>query len=354
LFFGLLWYGLGTEPTAVPFFRISGATMLARTGIPLESTTQLRGSALAVSDADAHGRFYFLAQQQDARSPHRIIHLVTITANGQIDSSVPFRRLDGRPIGHYCDHFSVSQSGDLRWTARSAYEDKQRGTIITAYDAKCNPIQEWRLPLGPGSIAIFRAIGERQADLYGMDGQRYRFTVGETMSRVVFTQRHIPEYLSANGDAWAIRPIAGEHEHTVYGLYHTDLTGEERRLAEVHGFTIHERLLPFAYVPPQHLYCSLEQPYRKEDPQKFRHKAVYQVSTDGTVQRLFSTDEVLPRWHGRHVKVGQMLHVNTAGNAWFVIEYAGDGDKREFQIVKTGLHPRWEIWRYSLLTWIRR
>jgi hypothetical protein len=348
LLIALMIYGALPVPTTQPVYRLPEATMESRTGVPLEGASQLHEPSLAVAAVDDRGYWYLLTKRKSMSTPHGVLHLMTLDADGRFKGITPLRRLDGRPIGHYCDFFSVSPSGERRWTARVAFDDERRDALLTVYNADNIPMQEWRLPWGWSGIGLLQAIDEKRADLFATNGELYRFTVGNTSPQRIASSLSIVQYIAPGGDTWGIRPLSASAQQAEYGLFKSGTDHQERLLTRINGFTITQRLSPFWHHPTRGLFCSMEQPAQLDDSSPYRHKVVYRVAAAGTVQELFSTREMLPRVPGRQVKVGQMLRADSSDTVWFAVEYSGGKRGREFQIVKTIRLPRWKIWWHRL------
>jgi hypothetical protein len=64
-------------PTTLPVYRLPEATMMSRTGGPLEGASQVREPLLAVAAVDDRGYWYLLTKRKSMSTPHGVLHLMT-------------------------------------------------------------------------------------------------------------------------------------------------------------------------------------------------------------------------------------------------------------------------------------
>jgi hypothetical protein len=359
---------------AKPVFRLVSDVK----GNPVDRISQTpipnKGYLHAAVAVDKLGNFYLLSSKRNEFAPipgvpssvepereqeyvvaqQRIIYVLVVNAEGQIQQAVPLRRLDGRLVRGGCDFLVVNKSGERWWTLRQAHESledwkdrdevEQRTVLLNTYDNQGKCLGEWKVPMGlAGETFAMAAIGTEvyiAPENLEQEKQLLTYSVGSTQSE----QRPWPgswipmisgSFITSDGQFWHLLPSnSGNVQAFVTHLKKPSVLFTTFQW-QPQGFT------PFLFWADdeiglfvfKHLY---EHAPTSTPPRRIRSdgaKAVYHVAPDGTVQKLFETPDILQQRFGYQVRTGQPLKAD-ANYIWLEAEYLKNGKVTEYQIVK--------------------
>lgn len=281
------------------------------------------------------GKFYVLTSKQNTTEKEPIIHILTAGAGNNIKRAVPLRRQDGRSMRYLCYFLSVSPMGRRWWTARRPHEseaDLKEGStpkaILSIHDESGKALQEWVLTEAIDDIQLVQAVGEDQVYVADTAHHVWVYKAGRKLPQEFAQSINPGQMVTPNGQIWDAYPRTdGTTEVSVMAL------GSSPR-----SFTTFRRspkeFFPslFWHEPKVGLfvfeYLKAEAGIRDD-----RAKAVYRITADGVVHKLFETPDVLKAKAGEQVRTGQLLKAD-ANFVWMEVEYFKGSKPTEYQIVK--------------------
>lgn len=359
--------------TAEPVFRL----IYGAGSNPIDGVSQVpipnKGYLHAAVATDRSGNFYLLTSKQDViskipgvppsvppervsqymRSQQNIIHVLVISSSGSVQRAVPLRRLDGRFVRGYSEFLAVSDSGQRWWTLRNAHESledwkdrdevEKRTVLLNAYDGNGKALGEWSIPAGLAYEAFVLSAQGNQAyvSLEAME-EKKQFLVykpgQERPQQRPWPGSWIPaiagSFITADGQFWHL----SSHTNGNVESYVTQLSGSSRLFTTFRwrhkGFYSSLSLSLFWADIKIGLFVFER---LKDEKGNIRlidgAKAVYRITPDGQVRKLFETPDILPARSGEQVRAGQLLKAD-ANFVWMEVEYLKGGKVTEYQIVK--------------------
>lgn len=299
---------------------------------------------------DDNGNFHLIASRYASASgqwnanPLRLRALSVLVADphGVVKRTTALRRSNRLPVRHACYFLSASSSGESLWTARRDQDTEaellagiKAASRLTAYTRTGQIIQEWLLPTDIDEFSFVQAVGNSQ--VYVVDGERNRLWV-YTRGRPSPEPALIPQgwrpypgssLITSSGEFWVLK---AQQNGVVQAL--VAKRGQPARVFAT--FAWHRKnLTPFLSLADTEgglfgfEYIRDATGKRPGDGAK----AVYRITSDGTVRKLFETPDVLPTKRGYTVRAGQLLKAD-AHHVWMEVEYLKNNRVAEYQIVK--------------------
>jgi hypothetical protein len=342
---GLLWYGLGIEPAAVPLIT------LRRDNYNRGLGNRTNPTCVQVVQG---GKIYIITPRAEHQFRDQLQMLV-VAPDGKVISAVPLRRKDGRPLTVGVLSFVVNPPGTLWWTVRHATEDwKGKGTaepvILSAHGADGYAQQEWELAINilDSELAWLYAAGGRQVYAYYWDTrgkkQARAFTMGLPQSRRLDLSPL--DTVMPDGSVWQYDthpdydPMAPTQRFT-YTFSHTPPGGTPTVWA---SFPEPFTLEPVTIIPSETGLFVLASPSNNTYP-------VYRIPRDGQLECIFDLSHLL-KWSGRmgeRIEYWPPVYVNRHGDVWVATTTFGEKERSiRSTLWKLTHRPRWQNWLQAL------
>jgi hypothetical protein len=350
LVFGLLWYGLGTEPAAVPLVTLRFDDDNGGLGCPSGCLSHILESRFRVS---ADGRGYVITRKMGGvRDGH--LQMLVLAPNGRVIRTAPLRRNDGQPLTMGCNTFLVSPGGTRWWIIRYAAEDNGTPMLLSVHGPDGRALQEWRLGMVEFHAEYLwcYAIGEDQVCLMYADNDPMIYTRGQAKPQSL----PVPPD-AAHPLAIAIMPDgrvvfhdyaytgSGRHTFTVYMQSISRLSGGASAIWT--SLSIPTIMGDLFYPPSEtglYAVCELRSPPHPS-ARNWYESRVLRLPRQGGLESAYDLTVLLKgrKWDRRPV------YVNRHGDVWVVTTTQGEkGRSGRSTLWKLTHRPRWQNWLQAL------
>ena len=299
-------------------------------------------------------QFYVFTTKQNPVDKEPVTHILTIDSSN-IRQTVPLRRYDGRLMRSLLYFLSVNSTGHHWWTAQTPYESvvdsKEHHTtaqtfhesavdskgystnaILSVHDESGKSLQEWAMTQSIADVLLVQAVGENGAYVITGDHRLWSYTIGQKQPQ----ELSLPQiYTTAAAFATPQGQFVGFQADSdgQVKAFVTNLDDSSHLITTFQWLPKGSFPSLFWYEPQSGLFVYDYLKDENDNVRQDRAKAVYRITPNGTVRKLFETPDVLQTKAGQQVRAGQLLKADEKF-VWMEVTYLKDGKTTEYQIVK--------------------